>query len=528
MINNTGTLLLQTFLYLLNTGPLVNQNISVTLLENSITDPLFENETMKCYGMYGCFSIIEPWKDAVRPVCNFPEHPTKINATYCLHTRYNPNECQYLNFMNHSSIFRSFFTPYHKTYFITHGFLESGDKPWLKAISDNILKSEDVNVILIDWGNGSLPPYTQAVANIRLVGRITALLIYTLKILTRTNTENVHLIGHSLGAHLSGYVGYTLKHDFNCSVGRITGMDPAQPHFSRTDPVVRLDISDAKFVDIIHTNAKPFINGGFGIEEPIGHLDFYPNNGDNQPGCNDGMMRYVKNENQSVYQGLRRFFSCDHIRSHEFFLESITPNSCAFPSVQCDSWENFIEGRCFPCKSEQNSNGFFCGNMGLHAINEWGNFDDTRKKGGSSTKLYTITNNNIPFCLSLYKITLIISNSSASIEHKGEIGLFSIKIVGTKDQTSMTKVSTERYFPPASKYERVIGGKDVGKIISATLHWEHPTTMMNIMTWRLDSKIHIGSIIIETFQDHQRLHLCPLYDEVLGSGVSRNMKPCKI
>lgn len=39
-------------------------------------------------------------------------------------------------------------------------------------------------------------------------------------------------------------------------------MDPAQPHFSRTDPVVRLDISDAKFVDIIHTNAKPFINGG--------------------------------------------------------------------------------------------------------------------------------------------------------------------------------------------------------------------------------------------------------------------------
>lgn len=44
MINNTGTLLLQTFLYLLNTGPLVNQNISVTLLENSITDPLFESK----------------------------------------------------------------------------------------------------------------------------------------------------------------------------------------------------------------------------------------------------------------------------------------------------------------------------------------------------------------------------------------------------------------------------------------------------------------------------------------------------
>lgn len=32
------------------------------------------------------------------------------------------------------------------------------------------------------------------------------------------------MIGHSLGAHLSGYVGYTLKHHFNCTLGRITGM----------------------------------------------------------------------------------------------------------------------------------------------------------------------------------------------------------------------------------------------------------------------------------------------------------------
>lgn len=39
-------------------------------------------------------------------------------------------------------------------------------------------------------------------------------------------------------------------------------MDPAEPHFSKTDPVVRLDTSDAIFVDVIHTNARPFISGG--------------------------------------------------------------------------------------------------------------------------------------------------------------------------------------------------------------------------------------------------------------------------
>jgi len=40
------------------------------------------------------------------------------------------------------------------------------------------------------------------------------------------------------------------------------GMDPAEPHFADTQPIVRLDTSDARFVDIIHTNAKLFISGG--------------------------------------------------------------------------------------------------------------------------------------------------------------------------------------------------------------------------------------------------------------------------
>ena len=40
------------------------------------------------------------------------------------------------------------------------------------------------------------------------------------------------------------------------------GMDPAEPHFAETQSLVRLDTSDARFVDIIHTNAKLFISGG--------------------------------------------------------------------------------------------------------------------------------------------------------------------------------------------------------------------------------------------------------------------------
>lgn len=47
-----------------------------------------------------------------------------------------------------------------------------------------LLKLLDCNVIVVNWGNGSGPPYPQAVANIRLVGTMTAHLINNLIVST--------------------------------------------------------------------------------------------------------------------------------------------------------------------------------------------------------------------------------------------------------------------------------------------------------------------------------------------------------
>lgn len=94
------------------------------------------------------------------------------------------------------------------------------------------------------------------------------------------NYDDVHLLGHSLGAHIAGITGYRLSG----KVGRITGMDPARPDFEAPllkDAKDRLDPTDAKFVDVIHTCA-----GTVGFSRPIGHVDFYPNGGSfRQPGC---------------------------------------------------------------------------------------------------------------------------------------------------------------------------------------------------------------------------------------------------
>ena len=46
------------------------------------------------------------------------------------------------------------------------------------------------------------------------------------------------------------------------------------------DKKFRLDESDARYVDVIHTDA-----GFYGTDRRGGHTDFYPNGGSHQPGC---------------------------------------------------------------------------------------------------------------------------------------------------------------------------------------------------------------------------------------------------
>jgi hypothetical protein len=57
-------------------------------------------------------------------------------------------------------------------------------------------------------------------------------------------------------------------------------LDPAMPLFVTLDNDKKLDKTDAKFVDVIHTDALDK-----GKLEALGHVDFYVNGGMRQPGC---------------------------------------------------------------------------------------------------------------------------------------------------------------------------------------------------------------------------------------------------
>lgn len=95
--------------------------------------------TSKCYDRYGCYSIIGPWKnDLTRPVSLYPDPPESIKPQYCLYTRRSPRTCDQLLLDDPSSIYRSSYVTKGQVYFIAHGFLESGNRPWITVSNPNL------------------------------------------------------------------------------------------------------------------------------------------------------------------------------------------------------------------------------------------------------------------------------------------------------------------------------------------------------------------------------------------------------
>lgn len=61
----------------------------------------------------------------------------------------------------------------------------------------------------------------------------------------------------------------------------VIALDPAMPLFKANNKNERVDMNSGKFVMVLHTSTT-FL----GLNEPVGHVDFYFNDGKVQPSCN--------------------------------------------------------------------------------------------------------------------------------------------------------------------------------------------------------------------------------------------------
>lgn len=512
--NGTSGILLKTFFML----AVQNQNHTNDIESNTLYYQKIGKEinATKCYGVYGCFPISTPWTSEHRPVSLFPEYPDKISPGFWLYKTYDQEIPFVFNLDDFDTVQKSGMNVHEPIYVITHGYLEAGNRPWIKTMRTELLKRESCSVIVIDWGGGSSPPYTQAVANIRLVGAMMAHLLEMVSWATGPQKlDHVHVIGHSLGAHLSGYIGYALLKQFNLTLGRITGLDPAEPHFAQAGKPVRLTPEAAKYVDVIHTDANGFIHGGLGIIERVGHVDFYPNGGTDQPGCGKGMVEYISAEQGSFVQGLRRFLGCNHVRSYEFFTESIS-SQCAFMAITCESYEAFKNGSCFECEKGGNH----CIKFGYHSRKWYQKLVKERRiKDKDTLALYMMTNPVSPFCRGHYRLTVTISNTNESKVHGGEIGQLWFIVHSRLDESNKGAgansgrfaLNDGRYHEPGATYRTVVPATAINDLKAVTLEWQYHSSMFNPLTWRLLSapRIYVTRVTIDSLESGKSITVCP-------------------
>jgi hypothetical protein len=135
-------------------------------------------------------------------------------------------------------------------------------------------------------------------------------------------------------------------------LGRITGLDPAGPYFEYTAPKVRLDVTDALFVDVIHTDGAPTYYIGLGLLQSSGHVDFYPNGGLDQPKCVSTLSKVTNgifNLAFSDYDEFEKVSGCSHFLAVYLFTDSILNKDCKYVSYRCQNQEDFNSGKCLKC-----------------------------------------------------------------------------------------------------------------------------------------------------------------------------------
>ncbi|KOB71750.1 putative lipase [Operophtera brumata] len=195
-----------------------------------------------------------------------------------------------------------------------HGFTDDPNQFNFAAVNEAFHSKGHCNILALDASPLIRYLYLRSSTYVRFIGeKLGATLAKIVE--SGQDHKNIHLVGHSLGAHIAGFAGKTFHLLTGTLVGRISGLDPAGPCFTHVDSNLRLAASDAEFVDVIHTNA-----GVYGLTSPVGHVDFFPNGGAQQPNC------------------LFEFMS--HSRVVELFAESVK-NPESFPARACKDWEEF-------------------------------------------------------------------------------------------------------------------------------------------------------------------------------------------
>lgn len=287
------------------------------------------------------------------------------------------------------------FEPNLATTVLVHGFTQSyPETEWLRKAralfeSNGLVARE--NLLIMDWGAASKGSYAQVAALVSGMGSFLANFLMKLLELG-ADRRAVHLIGHSLGAHLVGFAGKRIRPQ----LGRITALDAAGPCFGKffsNSAKDRLAQDDAYEVAVFH-----YDDSFLGLAAPIGHFDVYVNGGSSQPGAVDNVNAVLQAVVTVVFRR-NRVLSESHSRATEVATSRLTGRSCQEVAYECLDWPAFLAGECGQCDQDNGQ----CFLMSLHFQHERQERQPLRR-ASPGKRLYVATGPTEPFCLQHHQL----------------------------------------------------------------------------------------------------------------------------
>uniref|UniRef100_A0A672FE65 Lipase domain-containing protein n=1 Tax=Salarias fasciatus TaxID=181472 RepID=A0A672FE65_SALFA len=299
--------------------------------------------------------------------------------------------------------------------------------------------------------------------------------------------RKAHLIGYSLGAHISGFAGSYLEGPEK--IGRITGLDPAGPFFEGMSPTDRLSPDDAEFVDAIHTFTRERMGLSVGIKQDVAHYDFYPNGGHFQPGCE--LTHILKQIAHHGVLDLQQTVKCAHERAVRLFMDSILNKDKQSKGYRCSNSEAFDKGLCLDCRKNR------CNTLGYYI---------KKVRTGTPKRLFLKTGGQMPYKLYHYQFRIQFINQMADIEPS-----LTIFLTGTKDESGELTftIAGNTSFSFLVALER-----DLGELMMLRMRWERSdmlkttwSDMLNIILWGVQEEkpwLSVGRISVKSGETQER------------------------
>lgn len=453
----------------------------VTSLEEELTDSIFGN-------------FLDPLKD----LFDHKDDSNQTVAKFSLRKPSHPDDdlC-YIIPGKPDSLAACTFNSTSKTFLVIHGWTLSGMyESWVaKLVSALYEREQTANVIVVDWLNSAQNHYVVAAQNTKAVGREIAHFIDWIEETTNMPLDNIHLIGYSLGAHVAGFAG---SHATN-KVGRITGLDPAGPDFEGEHAHRRLSPDDAHFVDVLHTFTRGSLGLSIGIQQPVGHIDIYPNGGSFQPGCNlRGALEKIANF--GIF-AITDAVKCEHERSVHLFIDSLLNEQEAAKAYRCGSSDMFNRGMCLSCRKSR------CNTVG---------YDISKVRKARNIQMYTKTRASMPFRVYHYQLKIHFSSKVNRSEMEPSL---TVSLYGTKGEAENLELKLKEKIATNKTHSfLLVTEKDIGELLMLKFKWEEAngwsaSNMLKMVSswWSGDSdsaNMEVHKIRIRAGETQQKVVFC--------------------